>query len=210
MDLFAYAQIDILEEIAKENNIEVPRLRGYRLMAREEPITEEYKQHLLRDAEIEVYERFVHSVPFGYPDSGIWGYGGPRSEEKEKKYLIKEKVARTDGNGDTFEDIETVGFRWDLLNRKARNRLKLAIKRAHRAVLNNCEMYSKYAGRNDVLYIHARIGGPNWGYYGGHDIEKEPWFLGKVDDIWDDTYCDIYAKINPVPEEFLKKLEEEE
>ena len=31
MDLYAYSQIDKLEKIAKENNIKVPRLRGYRL-----------------------------------------------------------------------------------------------------------------------------------------------------------------------------------
>ena len=39
MDLGAYSQIDDLNEIAKENNIEVPRLRGYRLMKNEEYIT---------------------------------------------------------------------------------------------------------------------------------------------------------------------------
>lgn len=33
MDLFAYTQIEDLEEIAKENGIECPRLRGYRLMS---------------------------------------------------------------------------------------------------------------------------------------------------------------------------------
>ena len=32
MDLGAYAQIDDLSEIARRNGIEVPRLRGYRLM----------------------------------------------------------------------------------------------------------------------------------------------------------------------------------
>lgn len=32
MDLGAYAQIEELEELAKLNGIQVPRLRGYRLM----------------------------------------------------------------------------------------------------------------------------------------------------------------------------------
>ena len=37
MDLYAYAQIDELEEIMKANDIEVPRLRGVRLMSQEKP-----------------------------------------------------------------------------------------------------------------------------------------------------------------------------
>ena len=47
----------------------------------------------------------------------------------------------------------------------------------------------------NVLYIHARIGGRNWETYGGKDLEKQPWFLEKVNDHFDGTYCDIYAKI---------------
>ena len=39
MDLGAYAQIEDLEQIMKDNNIEIPRLRGLRLMRNEEPIT---------------------------------------------------------------------------------------------------------------------------------------------------------------------------
>ena len=206
MDLGAYLQIADLDAIAKLNNIEVPRLRGYRLMVNETPLTDEYIQSLIRDAEIQVYEDFVHSIPFGYPDSGIWEYGGPRTNAKEKKYLIKEKIARTYADGETYEDIETVGFRWELLNRKARNRLKLALKGARKAVLKNCEMYNKYTGRNDVLHIHSRIGGPNWIRCDGPALEKEPWFLDRADDIWDDTYCDIYAKIDPNSVNFAKEV----
>ena len=36
MDLGAYSQTEDLDEIAKRNNIHVPRLRGYRLMKNEE------------------------------------------------------------------------------------------------------------------------------------------------------------------------------
>ena len=38
MDLGAYVQIEELEKIAKKNGIEVPRLRGYRLMSEEQPV----------------------------------------------------------------------------------------------------------------------------------------------------------------------------
>ena len=59
------------------------------------------------------------------------------------------------------------------------------------------KVWNKYAGRDDVLLIHARIGGANWIDCGGESLTKEPWFLEKVDDEYDCTYCDIYAKINP-------------
>ena len=39
MDLGAYAQIPNLENILQDNNIDIPRLRGLRLMKNEEPIT---------------------------------------------------------------------------------------------------------------------------------------------------------------------------
>ena len=44
------------------------------------------------------------------------------------------------------------------------------------------------------MYIHSRIGGKNWSHYYKEVVDKE-WFLEKVDDCFDSTYCDIYAKI---------------
>ena len=59
-------------------------------------------------------------------------------------------------------------------------------------------MWNKYVGRDDVLYIHARIGGNNWSYFNGNEITRQSWFLSKADDYFDCTYCDIYAKINKI------------
>lgn len=99
MDLGAYSNIELLKELVDKNNIEVPRLRGYRLMKYENPI--DYK-----------------------------------------------------------------------------------------------EMFNKYCGRDDVLYIHARVGGANWNYYDCDNLVKsKDWFLDKIDDSYDCTYCDIYAKL---------------
>lgn len=56
-------------------------------------------------------------------------------------------------------------------------------------------MWNKYVGRADVLCIHARIGGYNWETY-KENVIHEPWFLEKVDDCEDSTYCDIYAKLD--------------
>lgn len=43
--------------------------------------------------------------------------------------------------------------------------------------------------------VHARLGGANWKYYGGPLMEMKPWFIEKVDDGMDNTYCDIYVKV---------------
>lgn len=112
MDLYAYSQIERLDGLAKKNGIDVPRLRGYRLMSEEILITEDY---------------------------------------------IKK------------------------LGENARDTL---------------ETFNKYVGRCDILYIHARIGGGNWSHY-RDQVDGQTWFLEKVDDPYDDTYCDIYAKIDP-------------
>ena len=56
------------------------------------------------------------------------------------------------------------------------------------------EVWNRYVGREDVLYIHARIGGGNWPYYFREVVDKW-WFIEKVDDSFDSTYCDIYARL---------------
>ena len=40
MDLYAYSQIDKYKKYLEENNIEIPRLRGLRLMKNEKPVSE--------------------------------------------------------------------------------------------------------------------------------------------------------------------------
>ena len=62
------------------------------------------------------------------------------------------------------------------------------------------ERFNYYCGQKNVYMIHARIGGvgeySNWEYYGGEEkIATQPWFLEKVDDDFDSTYCDIYVKL---------------
>ena len=48
----------------------------------------------------------------------------------------------------------------------------------------------------------------NWLAYDGDKISKQPWFIEKVDDPYDDTYCDIYARIKPVSKEKDDECEE--
>ena len=85
--------------------------------------------------------------------------------------------------------------------------LKFEIKKAKKRIIQQYGMWNKFCGKPDVLYIHSRIGGNNWAYYGGPNLITLPWFLDKVDDHFDSTYCDIYAKIDP---ETIKNMQTSE
>ena len=190
MDLGAYVNIDNLESLAKLNGIDVPRLRGYRLMKDEEPMTQEKIDEIVHRSiygRFGVCHQFCCSVP-RFTDSNMHEFSWI-SDAIIKKYCI----ADSDGN--------YIGFRWDLLHGKARKRLKLAIKHKEKSVREQYAAWNRYAGKDDVLYIHARIGSDNWNDYRGYLLEKEPWFLEKVDDCVDNTYCDIYAKIEKYGED---------
>ena len=72
------------------------------------------------------------------------------------------------------------------------------------------DTFNKYAGRKDVLYVHARIGGNNWVFFGGQKVAEHPAFIERVDDWFDSTYCDIYLKVDEsIVEQYLKKEEKE-
>ena len=96
------------------------------------------------------------------------------------------------------------GVRWDRIHGWKRKVLKTYIHNEIKRKTKQMETFNKYIGRDDVLYVHARIGGGNWpNYY--EQVIYQPWFIEKVDDSFDSTYCDIYAKIDP---NTVKKLEE--
>lgn len=184
MDLTAYMQIDDFEKIAKDNNIEIPRLRGYRLMKDEEPVSAEEIKDIMKRCEVRVCEKLCCSVPFWNGNSNCSEYS-PRTDYLRKYFLI----SSTDEEGYTdYTDI-----RWDRIHGWKRKVLKFEIKKKKRRIQKQFDMWNKYAGKENVLYIHARIGGDYWDYYGGNKLMKEPWFLDRVDDCYDETYCDIYA-----------------
>ena len=176
MDLVAYTQIEDLEKIAKDNNIEVPRLRGYRLMKDEEPVSIDELKKIMKDCEIEICEDLCRAKW----DANSCGFEySKRTDDICKRYIN-----------------QTIGkINWDKIHGKKRKILKFEIKKKQRRILEQFGTFNKYAGKENVLYIHARIGGGNWYYYGGDELTKQHWFLEKVDDFFDNTYCDIYALI---------------
>lgn len=180
MDLGAYAKIEDIDNIAKANGIEVPRLRGYRLMKDEEPVNiSEFVNK--KDIAISCVEDLCTSRPF-WSTNSTWS----ESSSWTDYYL----VASSDEDGhEEYTDI-----RWNRIHGWKRKVLKTYIHNEMKRQTKQWETWNKYAGREDILYIHARIGGNNWPHY-FNQVVYQPWFIEKVDDSFDDTYCDIYAKI---------------
>ena len=183
MDLGAYVQIEDLDKIAKENGIEVPRLRGYRLMKDEKPVDID---EVIKERNIEANCCISLCECYWTPDA-MWSEYSDDTKELCSKY-----VANYDQQ---WEAPSKMSVRWDLLTPEQTGLLNRSIKRATERITKQFKMWNKYAGKEDVLYIHSRIGGGNWKYYDGPKLRKQPWFLDKVDDAEDSTYCDIYARI---------------
>lgn len=181
MDLGAYMQIEDLEKLAKANGIEVPRLRGYRLMKDEQKV--DYT-HMFKGIDIECVEEFCTSYPF-WSNNPIYSEFSSYTDYLKHLYLEYEQ---------NIKHNEPIRVRWERIHGWKRKRLKLAIHNYKKRIKMQYDTWNKYVGREDVLYIHARIGGNNWPYYCGEVIGK-PWFLEKVDDYYDSTYCDIYGRI---------------
>lgn len=194
MDLLAYLKGEEVEEVLKKNGIEIPRFRGGSFMASEEKFSDEALKEEITLLTGNIYSKACTSKPRFRPNAPIHEYSDTTDRIKEK-YLLTEKVTEVFNDGEDYTYEKVTGFKWNLIHGKNKKAIKLAVKQGKKAVLKFFIAQNKYAGRKDVLRIHTRIGGNNWNYYGGGDIERQPWFLEKVDDYFDNTYCDIYVKI---------------
>lgn len=181
MDLGAYSNIgtDEIEEIVKKNNIDVPRLRGYRLMKNEKPVSQKDMKDLYEAAGLVLLENMITGVPYFSLNPDYFQYDA-------LQYKRMDYYATPDGVDKQID--------WSKIHGWKRKNLKFALKQMWKDIKKQYDMFNKYAGRNDILYIHSRIGGDNWPYY-KHYVVNEPWFIERVDDAYDNTYCDIYAKI---------------
>jgi hypothetical protein len=183
MDLGAYIQIDELDKIAKENGIEVPRLRGYRLMKNEELF--DTKNIDKREIALACVKELCRTKPFWNPNADLVTFDDWRNYLCDY-FMVKGK---DDDGHEKYREI-----RWDRIHGWKRRVLKTYIHNEYMHQRKQWEIWNRYVGRDDVLYIHARIGGGNWSYY-YKEVVGKPWFIEKVDDAYDSTYCDIYAKI---------------
>lgn len=184
MDLGAYVQIEDLEQVMKDNNIDVPRLRGLRLMKQEEPISKAAMEDHWEWIGVSECETLCQSE---FKVEALWSELSERTDRIIDKYMIRN------------EDRHVIGIKWDKIHGKKRKAFKYVIRKARDRVMLQDRMFNKYCGRDDVLYIHARLGGGNWDYYGCNEIIKnQPWYLDHCEDAFDCTYVDIYAKIKEV------------
>lgn len=188
MDLGAYINIANIEDIAKQNGIDVPRLRGYRLMGEEQLVNIKEMIDKNRVA-VSCVERLCESEPF-WSIHCKWYTLNSWTDYLKSYYLVKSK----DENGYT----NYIDVRWDRIHGWKRKVLKTYIHNETVRQRKQWEVWNKYAGREDILYIHARIGGNNWSYYSS-EVVNQPWFIEKVDDSFDNTYCDIYAQLKTHP-----------
>lgn len=183
MDLGAYIQIDELEKIAKENGIEVPRLRGYRLMKNEEVF--DIRKIDKKKIALDCVKELCCGEPFWNPNSDLVVFND-WTDYLCDYFMVKGK---DDDGHEKYREI-----RWDRIHGWKRRVLKTYIHNEYMRQCKQWQVWNKYVGRDDVLYIHSRIGGGNWPYY-YKEVVSKPWFLEKIDDAYDSTYCDIYAKI---------------
>jgi len=182
MDLYAFAQIDELDKLAKLNNIDVPRLRGYRLMKDEEKIDiNKFLKEEKNWIETWCVKDLCQSEPFWNPYSDVHCFNS------YTHYLCRLFIKNY--------NKDDASVNWSIIHGKKRKVLKKMIHDYKSRAIKQFEVFNKYVGRNDVLFIHARIGGNNWRYY-HQDIYNKDWFIEKVDDYFDSSYCDIFAKLN--------------
>lgn len=180
MDLYAYANIENLSDLAKKNGIFVERLRGYRLMKDEQPISKEEIQETIDSTILYRVEQSVRSEPrFALHPTCI-------TYDSWTDYLTDYYLV--------IENKRVVGIRWDRIHGKNRRNLKFLIKKSKKKILKSIKMFNKYCGQ-DVLYIHARLGSTSWSEIKHYHYTQAPWYLESCDDYFDSSYCDIYAKI---------------
>lgn len=177
MDLGAYAQIEDLGNILTDNNIEIARLRGLRLMKDEEPVSDEDLKEMIADEQ-------KHYAINWIKQRCDWCWSSSRDRHWHKSFIYGK-----DKNG--YDKVIDVDF--TKVHGKLRKHIKFAWKKIVKAYTAQYEMFNKYAGKN-VLYVHARQGGGN---RTGYPIDtKHPMYLSDVDDAWDSTYCDIYYDLS--------------
>ena len=175
MDLGAYAQIDSLDSVARANGIDVERLRGYRLMKDSEAYSDEEIADTLRKLE------------------GIYWWMDSDSNEdwydhSEKEYQAGYRPAKWNRITDCRPLRNNPKWKQDkyrIVHISIFKELSLLRARHKRQMT----LWNRYAGKDDVLYIHSRCG------EGWRNYKDKEWFIDGCLDAFDPTYCDIYARI---------------
>lgn len=188
MDLGAYMQIEDLDKILEENNIVIPRLRGLRLMKNEEVVTQEEINEIAKNNGLYECDGLCRR---NFVLNAGWATFSAYTDWIAEKYL-EYKIGE---NGNVYH-TQPLAVKWDKIHGKKRKAFKYVLKKNRKRAEEQFRMWNKYCGKDDVLYIHCRLGAGNWSNYDCDEIIKnQPWFLDCVEDSFDCTYLDVYAKI---------------
>ncbi len=196
MDLKAYSQIDELKSILKNNGIDIPRLRGIDLCVNMTPWTKEEVEKTLKDIEIDCCKDLCCSEPFWNPNSWCSTF----SSYTDYLCDFYMTTGKKEDDGYTYDDY--VSIRWNRIHGCKRKVLKTYIHNEKKAFLKYVEKYNSYCGKENIVRVHSRMGGKNWTWNNQDwlkrrtEIINSPWFIERVNDWYDGTYCDFYCKIN--------------
>ncbi len=177
MDLYAYSQIGDLEHLLEENKIDIPRLRGLRLMSDEKIITDEETNERISEEQKEYAIGWLKQ----HCD---WCWSSWKEHKRHKSFIY--------GKNERGERV-VVDVDFSKVHGRDRKHIKHHWKMIAKRYISQYEVWNKYVGKN-VLYVHARLGSSNWSDY--KIDEKHPMFLERIDDAWDSSYCDIYYDLD--------------
>ena len=143
MDLGAYANIEELESLAAKNNIIISRVRGYRLMKDERPRSDKEIEDIGNDIALSTINNYFSEEYIG--DGVVTSSYDDAYYRKRKKYAY------------IIDDYSISGVRWDKVHGKLRKRFKFIFKQCKKETLKQYTLWNKYAGQEDVLYIHVTL-----------------------------------------------------
>ena len=206
MDLGAFVRIRGMKQLADLNEINVPRTRGYRWMAAEKPVTEEEMADLRERIETLTCDDAPRTEPM-FSLSPMYTEFSLRTSKLVSQYMDVSEKEVTDGNGRKYKR-RVVKPDWNKITGQDAENLKIMLRNAVEQLEEQYSLFNEYAGKEGVLYVHARIGTKNGTKYKWTDLMDKPWFIAGTDDAFDDTYCDIYARVKEIPPEIAEKLEQ--
>lgn len=192
MDLNAYLQIEDLERILKENGIELPRLRGIDLCKNLTPWSDKEILQVENDIRLNTCDYLCESEPFWNPKANCYVLDS-FTDERKRKYI--EYIKDEDG----YEIPSRI--KWENIHGRKRKILKTEIHNRLAEFYRYVDVWNKYCGKEDVVRVHTRMGGGNWSWDDPDwikrrsDIVSAPWFIERIDDYYDSTYCDFFCKI---------------
>lgn len=195
---YKYFNMDKLDSLLTSINITISRIRDFNFMAFSKGFTPEEVTDTIHDFEMYNIAALIDNRQ-RWKDFRLQPtLSDSMTYNKRRRYFQYNK------------DGEEIGVKWKNIHGRHRKTAKFWCKKSEHQIVDTMNTFNKYVGKNDVLRINARLGGINWRCFGGIDIEKHPAFIEKVDSCYEETYCDIYIKIDPqLVKDYVKRMEEE-